>query len=109
MESNLNTINGLERVLVKKTEELIKEFAIKQPPLGDSALQGYYAEKLIYLIRGAEKDKGEVGTSIERLGRNLLANVEALLKEFATKQPGWGDAAVEFSYAEKIIHIILEH
>jgi hypothetical protein len=44
--------------------------------------------------------------TINGLPRVLLDEVIEILKQFWHKQPDWGDAAVEFNYAEKIIHAV---
>jgi len=47
-----------------------------------------------------------ISDTINGLPRKLYNEVTELLIEFWHKQPGWGDAAVEGLYAEKIIHAV---
>jgi len=44
--------------------------------------------------------------TINGLPRHLVEQVQELLIEFWNKQPPWGDAALEYSTAEKLIHLI---
>ena len=47
--------------------------------------------------------------TINGLPRKLVNEVTKLLKEFYHLQPGWGNAAVEGLYAEKIIHAVRKY
>ena len=49
-----NTLNGIPRKLLQEVEELLKEFWHAQPGWGDAAVEGYYAEKIINLIKGKQ-------------------------------------------------------